>query len=260
MTPVPGSACMGAEPAPGVILVLGPTGIGKTARSVELSRKYGSPVIALDRIQCHPQLAVGSGRPTPAETAGTIRIYLDERSLALGILDPGDAVDRLTGEIKRLRDAGATTLILEGGSISLLTELARRSDWTANATVRADVWLEASPRRYRDQVARRVEQMLGYCDHEPRTLLDEVADLVLDPAHLEPLHSIVGYREVLDISARRGMPPTRLQSSSGRMLRMDLFEGVLGAHLDYARQQRHALQQVLPALTDLGVRVEVRER
>nr|ASK44383.1 hypothetical protein [Agrobacterium tumefaciens] len=48
-------------------LIFGPTCTGKTAAAITLSEHTGIPVLALDRIQCCPQLSTGSGRPTAAE-------------------------------------------------------------------------------------------------------------------------------------------------------------------------------------------------
>ncbi|WP_352513759.1 MULTISPECIES: isopentenyl transferase family protein [unclassified Mesorhizobium] len=42
-----------------------------------MSREAGRPVIALDRVQCCPQIATGSGRDSDPELQSTQRVYLD---------------------------------------------------------------------------------------------------------------------------------------------------------------------------------------
>ncbi|MEV7627722.1 isopentenyl transferase family protein [Actinoplanes sp. NPDC089786] len=45
-----------------LILIVGPTGVGKTDRAIELARKVDAPIVVLDRVQCYAELAVGSAR------------------------------------------------------------------------------------------------------------------------------------------------------------------------------------------------------
>ncbi|WP_189136012.1 isopentenyl transferase family protein [Wenjunlia tyrosinilytica] len=121
-------------------LVLGPTGVGKTARSVQLASRYACPVVVLDRVQCHPRLAVGSGRPTARELRGTPRLYLDDRPVAQGVISAPEAVDRLMEALKRMWDRDISRVVLEGGSISILEELFRRPDWASDCVVAAECW------------------------------------------------------------------------------------------------------------------------
>ncbi|MCA1494794.1 hypothetical protein I6F11_28430 [Ensifer sp. NBAIM29] len=45
-----------------IYLIYGPTCSGKTDLAIQIARETGWPVIALDRVQCCPQIAAGSGR------------------------------------------------------------------------------------------------------------------------------------------------------------------------------------------------------
>ncbi|WP_342633683.1 isopentenyl transferase family protein [Mesorhizobium atlanticum] len=45
--------------------------------------------MALDRVQCCPQIVTGSGRPLQPELPPTERIYLDLRPLGAGLIEAG---------------------------------------------------------------------------------------------------------------------------------------------------------------------------
>jgi len=245
---------------PRLELVLGSTGIGKTRLSVHTALAQRAPVIALDRIQCHPEIAIGSGRPSSGELAGTRRVYLDSRPLAAGVIEAGPAVDRLVSLQRRLLDGGATTLVVEGGSISLLHELLSRGDWRQAVAVRVAVCVEGSARRYEQGVASRVEQMLGYGeDPAARTLQDELADLWDDPLARKAAAEIIGYREAIAVCDRHGLLPQEMTGRTGRLWRYELAHLIQAAHLAYAGQQRAALAEALPALEYLAEEVTLCE-
>ncbi|WP_070018728.1 isopentenyl transferase family protein [Streptomyces nanshensis] len=239
-------------------LVLGPTGIGKTSRSVELARREAAPVLVLDRIQCHPALAVGSGRPTPGELRGTTRVYLDRRQVSDGVLTAADAVDRMERLVKQLADTGASTIVLEGGSISTTRELLARPTWFWGRRVHIEYVLEGDPDAYERRVSTRVERMLGY-GTTARTILDELAGLWRVPAARPVLRSVTGYREVLELCRRFGLDPTHLAGDEHCVVRYLFVDAVRAAHLAYSRDQRAALAAALGPLRETGCAVTVRE-
>ena len=107
---------------PDISVIIGPTGIGKTDRAVNIARRDDAPATCIDRYQVFPELASGTGRPTSDELPGTERIYLAERKIADGELSARDAVSSLS-EIVRDVSRRSDKLILEGGSTSLCTLL-----------------------------------------------------------------------------------------------------------------------------------------
>ena len=52
-----------------LLVLLGPTGVGKTALSLEIAEKYGTPVISADSRQLYKDLSVGTASPTPEQLA-----------------------------------------------------------------------------------------------------------------------------------------------------------------------------------------------
>lgn len=53
-----------------IVAIVGPTACGKTALSIELSKRYGGEVICLDSMQIYSDMTVGTAAPTDQEKAG----------------------------------------------------------------------------------------------------------------------------------------------------------------------------------------------
>jgi len=52
---------------PKVIVICGPTGIGKTAVGIELAGKFGGEIISADSMQIYRHMDIGTAKPTPEE-------------------------------------------------------------------------------------------------------------------------------------------------------------------------------------------------
>lgn len=50
-----------------VIIIAGPTGVGKTAVAIEIARHFGTEIISADSRQCYKELNIGVARPSPEE-------------------------------------------------------------------------------------------------------------------------------------------------------------------------------------------------
>ncbi|GAO43452.1 tRNA dimethylallyltransferase [Flavihumibacter petaseus NBRC 106054] len=64
-----------------MIIVVGPTGVGKTAVAVELAGLYGTEIISADSRQCYRELSIGVARPSPAELAAVPHHFIASHSL-----------------------------------------------------------------------------------------------------------------------------------------------------------------------------------
>ncbi|MFJ6895154.1 isopentenyl transferase family protein [Streptomyces hokutonensis] len=201
---------------------------------MELARATGKPVVVLDRVQCHGELAVGSGRPEP-EPGGVRRFFLADRAVADGVISAEAAYASL---VRLLAEHEET--ILEGGSISLLTELARHSGWRENATVQVKFVRPSGdfPHRLRE----RVERML----RTGRTMLDEVRDLWPDPRTHTVLAGIVGYREILASACDH---QTFQFTDAARDRLVDV---VTDAHLRYAACQVEQFDALIASIRGTG--------
>ena len=58
-----------------LIAVIGATGVGKTARAIELAKQYACPIISADSRQIYRDLPIGTAAPT-AEEQSEVRHYL----------------------------------------------------------------------------------------------------------------------------------------------------------------------------------------
>ena len=57
-----------------LIIILGPTAVGKTDFSIETALKYGSPVISCDSRQIYREMSVGTAVPS-AQQLETVKHY-----------------------------------------------------------------------------------------------------------------------------------------------------------------------------------------
>ncbi|GLY94077.1 hypothetical protein Acsp02_13330 [Actinoplanes sp. NBRC 103695] len=217
-----------------LVVVLGPTGVGKTVRALDLARKVGAPIIVLDRVQCYAELAVGSARDYGAGQDD--RIFLDERRVVDGMLSAAQAYRRLCHTLEERRAEGNRVVVLEGGSTSLIAQMAADSTWRRHARVSVR-WLSPGA-GYRERLSRRVKNMLSGTP----SMVDEVRALWPDPRTHAVLAEITGYREVIAAMRTGGtldFDPATMNT---------LIEDVTAAHVAYSQRQRHQFSSMLPLL------------
>jgi len=68
---------------PKLVLIAGPTGVGKTAASVYLAKKLDTEIISCDSMQIYRGMNIGTAKVTPEEAMGVIHHMTD-------IVDPSD--------------------------------------------------------------------------------------------------------------------------------------------------------------------------
>ena len=56
-------------PALPIVVLAGPTGVGKSALALALAERFGFEIVSADSRQVYRQLAIGTAKPTPAERA-----------------------------------------------------------------------------------------------------------------------------------------------------------------------------------------------
>ncbi len=64
-----------------LIVITGPTAVGKTELTIELARHYGTPVINADSRQIYKELSIGTAKPTEAEMQGIKHYFVGTLSL-----------------------------------------------------------------------------------------------------------------------------------------------------------------------------------
>lgn len=66
---------------PLLIIVAGPTAVGKTALSIELAKFYSCPVISADSRQFYKEMSIGTAKPTNEEMQGVKHYFIDNISI-----------------------------------------------------------------------------------------------------------------------------------------------------------------------------------
>jgi tRNA dimethylallyltransferase len=64
-----------------LIIIAGPTAIGKTALAIELAQHYGCPVISADSRQFYKEMSIGTAKPTVAEMLDVPHYFIDHISI-----------------------------------------------------------------------------------------------------------------------------------------------------------------------------------
>jgi tRNA dimethylallyltransferase len=73
-------------PKPRLIILLGPTGVGKTGMAMELAGRWGGEIVSADSMQVYRYMDIGTAKPTPEER-GLIPHHL------LDVVDPDEPFD-----------------------------------------------------------------------------------------------------------------------------------------------------------------------
>ena len=72
-----------------LIVVAGPTAVGKTAYCVELAKKYNTEIISADSRQFYKELSIGTAKPSVEEQGGVMHHFIDSHSIH-EYFSPGD--------------------------------------------------------------------------------------------------------------------------------------------------------------------------
>ena len=99
-----------------LIIILGPTAVGKTDYSIAKAIEYGSPVISCDSRQIYQGMTFGTAVPSPAQLEAVPHHFIQTLPIE-GVYTAGQyEVDALR-LIHALFDEGHETLVMTGGSM-----------------------------------------------------------------------------------------------------------------------------------------------
>lgn len=99
-----------------LIILLGPTAVGKTDRSIELAREFQSPIISCDSRQFYREMRIGTAVPDPGQLAAVRHYFIQNRSVLDGTYTAGKYELDAIALIERLFEQGHETLVMAGGS------------------------------------------------------------------------------------------------------------------------------------------------
>ncbi len=104
---------MNAEAKPNIIVICGPTGLGKTSVSIELAIDLHGEIVGADSMQIYRYMDIGTAKPTPYERAQVPHYMVD-------IVDPDESFDaadfaKMAGEmIMKLHVEGIVSFVVGG--------------------------------------------------------------------------------------------------------------------------------------------------
>ncbi len=98
-----------------LIIILGPTAVGKTDYSIETALRYDSPVISCDSRQIYKEMTIGTAVPS-AEQLSAVQHYFIHSHTVEDLYTAGRYEIEALELINRLFNEGHETLVMAGGS------------------------------------------------------------------------------------------------------------------------------------------------
>ena len=98
-----------------LIIILGPTAVGKTDYSIETALKYGSPIISCDSRQIYKEMSIGTAVPS-AEQLAAVQHYFIHSHTVTELYTAGKYEVEALDLINRLFSEGHEALVMAGGS------------------------------------------------------------------------------------------------------------------------------------------------
>lgn len=98
-----------------LLIILGPTAVGKTDYSIDAAIKYASPIISCDSRQIYREMAIGTAVPS-AEQLSAVQHYFIQSHTVTDLYTAGKYEIEALELINRLFDEGHETLVMAGGS------------------------------------------------------------------------------------------------------------------------------------------------
>lgn len=98
-----------------LLIIVGPTAVGKTDYSIELALKYGSPVISCDSRQIYKEMKIGTAVPDALQLAAVKHYFIGTNTIH-ELYTAGRYEIEALQLIEELFKTGHETLVMSGGS------------------------------------------------------------------------------------------------------------------------------------------------
>lgn len=98
-----------------LVIILGPTAVGKTDYSIEMALRYGSPIISCDSRQIYKEMTIGTAVPDAAQLAAVQHYFIHSHTVT-ELYTAGKYEIEALELINRLFAEGHETLVMAGGS------------------------------------------------------------------------------------------------------------------------------------------------
>ena len=98
-----------------LIIILGPTAVGKTDYSIEMAFEYDSPIISCDSRQIYKEMTIGTAVPSAGQLAAVQHYFIHSHTVT-ELYTAGKYEVEALELINRLFEDGHETLVMAGGS------------------------------------------------------------------------------------------------------------------------------------------------
>ena len=98
-----------------LVIILGPTAVGKTDYSIETALKYDSPIISCDSRQIYKEMTIGTAVPDASQLAAVKHYFIHSHTVTQ-LYTAGKYELEALDLINRLFEEGHDTLVMAGGS------------------------------------------------------------------------------------------------------------------------------------------------
>lgn len=124
-----------------LVVILGPTAVGKTDFSVRKALEYGSPVISCDSRQIYKEMSIGTAVPD-REQLEAVKHYFIQAVQVTQTYTAGDYERDAISLINKLFDEGHETLVMTGGSMFYIDAVCEGLDDLPDGDpeLRASLW------------------------------------------------------------------------------------------------------------------------
>jgi tRNA dimethylallyltransferase len=170
-----------------VVILVGPTAVGKTDISIDLAKELNGEIISSDSMQIYKHFDIGSAKPTVEEMDGIPHYLIDE-------IDPfrnysvSDYQEKAKGYIKDIFSRGKTPIVT-GGTGLYVNALMYDMDFSKSA----------SAPEYRVSLEKLAEEHGNKYIHE---MLKDVDEKSYNKIHFNNLRKVIRALEVLHVTGQ----------------------------------------------------------
>jgi tRNA dimethylallyltransferase len=107
-----------ANPPPLLLVILGPTGSGKTALSLALAERFSGEIVNCDSVALYREIEIGTAKPTPAERARVPHHLFDVADLDEAVT-AGDYARRARAVLAEVASRGRLPIVVGGTGLYL---------------------------------------------------------------------------------------------------------------------------------------------
>lgn len=151
-----------------LVIILGPTAVGKTDYSISLAQKYDSPIISCDSRQIYREMTIGTAVPDAGQLAAVRHYFIHSHSIHDDYTAGKYEIEALE-LIGRLFEEGHETLVMSGGSGFYIDAVCNGLDDFPPADMELREQLSA---RLREEGVESLRQELRHLDPESYATLD----------------------------------------------------------------------------------------